>query len=91
MLRQVIEDDNVTNSIDIGCRSSNRLRDAWEALIWLLARKPEIGQRLGFGDGVRIHKQASTLIPCVPDTTVLYEYDDNIVEIRDVKLTCEDI
>ena len=49
MLRQIIEDENVSDSIDTGCRVSQRLREAWEALKWLLARNPEIGKGLGLG------------------------------------------
>jgi hypothetical protein len=87
MLRQIIEDDNVSESIDRGCRVTQRLRDAWEGLKWLLARTPEVGKTLGLGDEIRIHKQSGSIIPMLPDITVLYEYDDQTVEIRDVKLT----
>jgi len=91
VLRQVVEDNEVVDTIDVGCRASHRLRDAWDALIWLLARKPEIGQRLGLGDRICIHKQAGSIIPMIPEITVLYEYDDDTVEIRAVKLTYEDV
>jgi len=91
MLRQIIEDDHVSDTIDIGCRSSQRLREAWEGLKWLLARMPEIGKGLDLGEGIRIHKQSGSIIPMVPEITVLYEYNDNAVEIRAVKLTYEDV
>ena len=90
MLRQIIEDDNVSDNIDRGCRVSYRLREAWEGLKWLLARTPEIGKDLGLGAGIRMHKQAGSIIPLLPDITVLYEYDDTVVEIRDVLLTFDD-
>ena len=91
MLRHIIEDENVSDSIDTGCRVSQRLREAWEALKWLLARNPEIGKGLGLGDRIRIHKQSGSIIPMIPEITVLYEYNDTMVEIRAVKLTYEDI
>src|SRR5438132_854085 len=49
MVREIAEDDHVSDAIDAACETCMRLRDAWYGLLWLLARNPTIGQDLGLG------------------------------------------
>lgn len=89
MPRQVIEDKYVSNTIDNACRISSGLRDAWDALVWLLARRAEIGADLGLERNVRIHKQQGVYRRNIPEITVLYEYNEHSVFIRAVELRWE--
>ena len=86
MLREIAEDDGVTEIIDAACEICAQLRDAWDGLLWLLARNPEIGRDMGLGDMQRIHKQDGYLVTGVPEITILYEYNDIKIEIRAVIL-----
>jgi len=87
MLRQVIEDPDVTTRVETYCELYDRFRDAWDGLTWLLARTPEIGYTLGLGAQIRVHKQEGHVWSQTPAITVLYEYTDDTVEIRAIRTT----
>jgi hypothetical protein len=90
MPRQIIEDKYVSDTIDNAYRVSSGLRDAWEALLWLLARNAEIGASLGLENrNIRIHKQQGYPRRNIPTITVLYEYNEHSVFIRSVVLNWE--
>jgi hypothetical protein len=89
VLRQIIEDTDVSDAIDKARRVSPRVREAWDGLTWLLARNAEIGYQLGLGENVRLHKQLGYPRSNIPTITVLYEYDEHSVEIRSVKFDWE--
>jgi hypothetical protein len=87
MLREIIEDDEAANIIDAACENHPRLREVWNGFKWLLAKKAhEMGNTIGYGDNIRIHRQEGYLLIGIPTMIVLYEYDENAVTIRYVEL-----
>lgn len=73
-LRTVISAVDVSAQVDNACQNYPRLREAWEALEWLLARSASvIGRAPDSGDEtLRLYVQADDPLANVPAIWVLY-------------------
>ena len=79
-LRTVISAVEVSEKIDQECATFPRLREAWDALEWLLARSAStIGRAPNTGDEtLRLYVQADDQIAGVPAVWVLYRVADEV-------------
>jgi len=79
-MRTVIEEGIVSETIDQAAENFPRLDDAFEALKWWLARKPESGEALD--DLNWIYKQAGDVDIGLPALTVIYTFDAKCVKFE---------
>lgn len=84
----VVPDNDVTQVVDQWVVSCPPFHEAWQALLWLLARNPLIGvPYLPSNPKARLYKQAGFERFDVPDITVVYTLDKDLVEIRAIRIT----
>jgi hypothetical protein len=79
-MRTVIESNAVSNVIDAETEIYPRLEDAFEALKWWLAHRPDSGVLLD--DENWIYKQAGDERLNVPSLVVIYTFDHAYVELK---------
>jgi hypothetical protein len=79
-MRTVIEEHGVSEVIDAEQEIYPRLEDAFEALKWWLAHRPESGILLD--DENWIYKQAGDERLNVPSLVVIYTFDHMCVELK---------
>lgn len=79
-MRTVIEDHAVSNVIDAETEIYPRLEDAFEALKWWLAHRPDSGVLLD--DENWIYKQAGDERLNVPSLVVIYTFDHACVTLK---------
>ena len=86
-LKTVISAVSVSSKVDSECGTYPRLREAWDALEWLLARSAStIGRAPDSGDeSLRLYVQADDPLAGVPAIWVLYRVGDQ-VEILDANV-----
>jgi hypothetical protein len=78
-MRTVFEANHVSEKIDAERAIYPRLDDAWRALTWWIARKPDSGVLL---DDVHwIYKQRGDHALEIPALVILYTFDAHQVEI----------
>ena len=78
-MRTVREELEVSEKIDAEIAIYPRLDDAWEALKWWLARKPQNGQLLD--DYHWLYKQQGSRDLNVPALVVIYTFNASQVDI----------
>ena len=74
--------------VDAARKNHPRFDDAYNALEWLLARKPKIGFSRKDNNGVKwyVHVQAGDPVAQTPEIWVLYQVEPNQVVIHAVKV-----
>ena len=79
-LKTVVSANEVSATVDAECENFPRLREAWDALEWLLARLADkVGRAPASGDEtLRLYVQASDRLAGVPAIWVLYRVGDQI-------------
>jgi hypothetical protein len=82
MIRTVTQSDRVSAVLDTSALLYPRIYEQIQALEWKLARKPESGIPLG---NFWVYRQGRP-IKGVPELTVLYTYDDDMVHIFELKV-----
>ena len=83
-MRTVRQEISVDAAVDFASQKWARGRDAWDAMIWALARDPSRGVAVSPSGNTRtltLHGAASIYLPTV---TVLYVFDANTVTVFDV-------
>ena len=79
-MRTVIEDECVSEVIDREQRNYPRLPEAFDALKWWLARRPETGFLI---DDINwMYKQRGDKHQSVPTLVALYTFDHDCVHIK---------
>jgi hypothetical protein len=86
-LREIIQEQAVSDAFDEARVTWPRLDEAWAALEWLLARRaPDLGHfRDVDGTTFRLYKQAGDDLAKTPDITIVYSCTDDDVTIYDVR------
>ena len=79
-MRTVREEHTVSEAIDLHCALYPRLEEAYEALTWTLAHRPEIGEIID--DFFWLYKQAGDEEMNVPALVVVYTFDADSVDVR---------
>jgi hypothetical protein len=82
-VRSVIEDSQVSRAVDDAKRQWSRADDAWNAIIWIIARDPEIGIAVTESGATRAFTFDGARSIDLPTVTVLYEITPMAVVIRD--------
>lgn len=87
-LLTIVEAVLVSRKIDAECANFPRLREAWDALHWLLARS---GQKIGRAPksgnpNLRLYVQAHDLVANVPAIWILFELLPDQIEIHDINV-----
>ena len=79
-LKTVISAIHVSERVDQECNTYPRLREAWDALEWLLARSAaSIGRPPNNGDpSLRLYVQADDVLANVPSIWVVYRVGDEV-------------
>ena len=85
-IRTVIEEPDVTQTIDDATQRNPRIPAAFEALKWLLARKCDVLPSREISGSHYVYRQAGDSIADTPALIVVYIYDDNEVKILGVKI-----
>ena len=87
-LRTVIEDGSVSDKIDAEIAIYVRLEDAFDALKWWLARRPDSGEAQG--EQHWLYKQKGDPKANIPALAVLYTFDDDEAVILSVLVMLPD-
>jgi len=82
MYRTIKEENIVETRVNSAKTKYSRFEDAFDALKWILARKPENGIKI---DNKFLYKQNGQIDSSVPEITVLYTYNENEVNILEIK------
>ena len=78
-LRTVVLEKEVSDTVDAECVSFPRLREAWEALEWLLARNADkVGTQARHNEDLRLYVQADDILANVPAIWVIYRVGEKI-------------
>lgn len=79
-LRTVVSANEVSEKVDKECETYPRLREAWSALEWLLARAAStVGRAPNSGDeNLRLYVQADDMLANVPAIWVIYRVGEQI-------------
>ena len=81
----VIEDSQVSRAIDDAKEKWTRTDDAWDAVVWILAREPNCGIPVTESGKTRAFTIDGARSIDMPTVTVLYELTPLGVVIRDAK------
>jgi hypothetical protein len=79
----VIEDSRVSSAVDDAKMRWPRAEDAWEAVVWVLARDPLIGKAITESGRVRSFTFDGARSIGLPTVTVMYEFQHIVVVVRD--------
>lgn len=87
-LLTIVEDEQVSQRIDAECANYPRLREAWDALHWLLARSGvKMGRMPRIGNpNLRLYVQAHDLIAKIPAIWVLFELEQDQIVIHAINV-----
>lgn len=79
-LRTVVSAVEVSNTVDAECENYPRLREAWDALEWLLARSADVIGRLSRREDValRLYVQADDRLAGVPAIWIIYRVGEQV-------------
>lgn len=80
ILRTVVSETAVSDLVDQSCQTYPRLREAWDALEWLLSRAgATVGRPPNSGDeSFRLYVQADDPLANIPAIWVLYRIGESI-------------
>ncbi|MFZ0496214.1 MAG: hypothetical protein WBE80_02415 [Methylocella sp.] len=82
-LRTVVEENEAQHSVEVFSGEFQRFDEAWEALKWLLCRKPDIGVSKTVGDWeYYLYVSAPDELAKTPAIWVVYSYTDQEVTIH---------
>ncbi|MGB6541115.1 MAG: hypothetical protein WBF03_09610 [Xanthobacteraceae bacterium] len=84
-MHSVIEDSQVSRAIDDAKEKWTRADDAWDAIIWILARDPSSGFPVTESGKTRAFTLDGARSIDMPTVTVLYEITPLGVVVRDAK------
>jgi hypothetical protein len=82
-VRSVIEDSRVSRAIDDAKLKWPRAGDAWDAVVWVIARDPSIGRPLTESGNVRSFTFDGAKSIGLPTVTVLYEVQHIVIVVHD--------
>ena len=84
----VVLQPNAQQAVDAANKAHHRFEDAYHALEWLLARKPDVGYMRIDGNGTEwyVHVQDGDPIAGTPQIWALYQRDDHQVVIHAIKV-----
>ena len=84
-MRTVREDAAVHQALDAALDRWPRAEDAWDAVTWALARDPTVGKALNETGTIRsvVFDGAGSI--GLPSLDVIYEFDEQLVSVRDVR------
>ena len=82
MLLTIKEDACVSSKLDEHKAKVSRVEDVWRGLCWMLAKNPHQGEAI---NGFFLMKSRD--IFTIPVITALYKFDDNEVEVLDVRIS----
>lgn len=88
-LRTIVEELDVSAQLDLYAERYPRFREAWDGLVWLLARTPDLKEAMVWGDdvkdGYRAYVAAGDPLADTPDIWVVYTFTENEVVILGVQ------
>lgn len=82
-MRSVIEDSRVSRALDDAKRKWPRAGDAWDAVVWVIARDPTIGIPLTESGATRSFTFDGAKSIGMPTVTVLYEVQHIVIVVHD--------
>jgi len=86
-MRTVVEEQIVQDKIDAARKKYKRLEDIYGGLSWRLAREPESGMPINKqSPNIFLIKIDSVSDIQLPGILVVYSYDDNQVNILDIRI-----
>ena len=81
----VIEDSLVSRAVDNAKLRWSRADDAWDTVVWVLARDPTLGIPITESGNSRSFSVEGARSIDLPTVTVVYEMTPLAVEVRDAK------
>jgi hypothetical protein len=86
-MRTVREDPEVEADVEEACTRWARAQEAWDVILWVLARDPTCGVPLAEGGQARAFVYEGSWAHEMPTIWVMYDVDDHYVTIRKVKFS----
>lgn len=86
-LRQVVEEAEVSSTIDEGREKYPRLDEAWQGLTWLLARSADEMGRLSRDGKFRLYVQPGDAAFNVPEIWIIFKADAAEITVLAVHLS----
>lgn len=86
-LRTVLEQESVVRNVTRAKAEFKRIDEAYAGLQWRLSRDPHAGYE--FEPGFYVYKQVGLPSVGVPTLTVIYQFDEQTIEFRGIRISAE--
>ena len=83
-MKTVRQDSGIDAIVDFAAERWERGQDAWDAVVWALARDPGVGMPVTNSGRTRSFTLEGAKSIRLPTVTVLYVYDGDVITVFDV-------
>jgi len=84
-MRTIRQEPSVQNVVDDACERWERAAEAWDALIWVLARDRKVGIPISEGGRINALKYQGARSIKMPTIIALYEVQPGLIVIRSAR------